>query len=227
MRNKKKLEKRAKTMLALGFVYVILGLLTLSQNAVFWISAPLCFVGAFLWIGSSVCYTKLYGGRKMSVKQVLLKALFEEKGVAVLPVIFIVILASVIVTPLIVDTIDVGADSPLSGIERLGEGMKSIVMGGPGWEADRALERAQEFKAICDATPQRADDCSGLVDESNQRMEVAIQNAPQDTYVIQQRQKCLTVLESVKEKLVRITPNQSRAVGALDNAIWQMRANVV
>lgn len=161
----------------------------------------------------------------------------DQAGIATLAVIVVLIAAGVgtIGTPLIVDAVDVQPDSPLYSLERAGESIKGVFVGGQDWEIERAQERCNEFVYIVDIG--NASEYTWLVEEANNHLFETAKLADDNEGLqkaIEANLRHLVLLENIKERVpvdakpaIIFAQLQSYAsVGVLENVAMKVHLKI-
>ncbi|MFB0500533.1 MAG: hypothetical protein ACETWO_04600 [Candidatus Hadarchaeaceae archaeon] len=131
-------------------------------------------------------------------------------------VIAISLVSGSIVTPVVVDTLDVDPDHPLYVLERAGESIKELFVGGIGWERDRAAERLDEYSRMVDKGKEVV--YRELVEESIKHLRIAESAAEtrvEIEMVLETANKSLLTLHELKERVTEETlPEIENAIDA-------------
>jgi hypothetical protein len=128
----------------------------------------------------------------------------DTRGIATIAILIVAIAtASGVSTPVVVDQIDTLPDSPLYGLERIGESVAEVFVGGMGFDIERGNERTDELVAMAERG--RAEEYLWLVDEAEDRFAAAIEKAGGSAEGLETASeavlKHLEVLENVLEKV--------------------------
>jgi|GEM_PF-2910893 len=123
-----------------------------------------------------------------------------EHGIAA--AVLVIVLVSVgggLATPVVVDSVDVSPDSPLYGLERVGEGIREAVAGGQSMDVALAQERAMELESM--VAKGKAARYHWLADEVAERLEKAGEGVRDDRGLVRAMEAVQTHVQRLENLL--------------------------